>query len=119
MAYPFFWVERDLIRSPAFLDLSFSASRALLYFFARCQYEKHKTSRREEWIITNNGDIIFTYQEAEELGFAPGTFRNCLVELQDHGFIHQTVKGHGAKGRDHRPSRFGITTDWRQWTHGT
>ena len=119
MAYPFFWVEREILDSPAYLDLGHPASRVLLHFLAKCQYQKQKSAKRTEWIISNNGDLVFSYQEARDRGLSSATFRNCLVELQSHGFLQQTVKGRGgALGMDHRPSRFALSDDWKRWSDG-
>lgn len=55
MAYPYFWVERDILKSKAYLDLPFSARAALYHFFIKCQYEKVGGRRSKEFKQTNNG----------------------------------------------------------------
>ena len=115
MAYPYFWTERDLLKSAAYLALPFSARAALPHFYAKCQYEKVGGRRSKEFKHTNNGELVFTYKEAEALGFARPTFSKVLAELQNKGFIKLTLRGFGGVGEVRASSQFALSPDWKLW----
>ncbi len=52
--------------------------------------------REREWVLVNNGEIRFTYLEAQEKwGIAPGKFRRAIDELVRVGLIEITDTGFG------------------------
>jgi hypothetical protein len=64
--------------------------------------EEIKTSsrRNSEWIISNNGEIVFPYKEAQKHGISPSQFRDAIDDLIDKGFIQITHQGSGGRGKD-------------------
>src|SRR3990167_1080256 len=117
MAYPYFWTERDILKSAAYLSLPFSARAALPHFYAKCRYEKVGGRRSKEFKHTNNGFLAFTYKEAEALGFSRPTFSKVLAELQKKGFIKITLRGFGGIGEFKASSQYALSQDWKTWKH--
>ncbi len=115
MAYPYFWVEREILKSKAYRDLTFSARAALFHFFPKCQYQKTGTRRSKTFEQTNNGSLIFTYKEAESLGYSNSTFSRVLAELQKHGFIKLTLRGFGGVGELRATSQYALSDAWKKW----
>lgn len=91
------WFEKCLIESKAFVALkTATAHKALALFFTKRQVTKRKGSRNQ-WDITNNGEITFTYREAKrKLSIkSDKTFRRAIDELRDKGFIDIAASGYG------------------------
>ena len=55
----------ELINSPAFQQLSGTATRVLLQFNAKRVMVNKGSRSRHDWVVANNGAIQFTYSEAE------------------------------------------------------
>ena len=89
----------ELIESSAFLDLAKRRLGYAMWILVRFQQKAHRKSpkknqRRGQDVITNNGQIVFTYTEAREYGIQEGTFyRNLLVLIEDYGFIDIATGG--------------------------
>ena len=103
------FIERDMHRSPAFWGLSKSATVILFELFSR-----RKLKQREgAWVITNNGQITFSYREAKrKFGFFPSTMVRALTQLVEYGFIdiaHQGI----ATSEDF--SKYAISQRWRDY----
>ena len=83
------WVSRKLIKSKAFLSLGTVTSvQILLIFFTKRQMTKMGRSGKEQWVTTNNNEIVFTYIEAEnKYEISNSAFRNAIDELREKGFI--------------------------------
>ncbi len=113
--YPLFWVERALLKSGAYLDLTFSARTALFHFFPKCQFQKTGGRRSKDFEHTNNGQLVFTYAEAQAIGISPRTFSTVLRNLQEHGFIKITLRGFGGVGELRAESRYALSDDWKTW----
>ena len=114
--YPYLWIKRTLLKSEAYTDLKFSSRSALLYFFYKGTHKNiSKNPKAPEWVMTNNGQIKFTYAEAESFGFSRKTFRAALLDLQVHGFIEVTRRGFGGVGEFKAESEYGLTEAWRTW----
>ena len=93
--------DKSLLRSKAFRSLSKWSLLVYLDFFRKRQMEKVKhKSRSAEWIIRNNGDIVYPYLEAEKRGIGRREFRNAIDELIEKGFIDITHQGSGGRARD-------------------
>lgn len=111
----FAMLEADLIESEAFLSLSGRAAMLTLIRFyqkARRKRIKGKSKRPGQMTITNNGEIVFTYGEAKELGLSGGTFNRVLHELiEERGFIDVAEQGHYLKG----PTKFAISERWKRY----
>lgn len=91
------WIERELIESRAFAAIKKpTAIRVLMIFFTKRQMEKLKHKTRREWTIRNNGEIEFTYPEAEnKYGIPQSTFGAAIDELREKGFIDVAYSGAG------------------------
>ena len=94
------FVSRKVITSKAFLDLRTAcACQVYLIFLSKCRMEKVQTrpmSREKEWRITNNGEIQFTYIEAEaDYGISAGKFTRAIDENIRVGLIDIAKTGMG------------------------
>jgi hypothetical protein len=94
------FVSRKVITSKAFLALKTAcACQVYLIFLSKCRMEKVRTRpmhREKEWFITNNGEIEFTYTEAEtKYGIPAGKFTRAIDELLRVGLIDITKTGLG------------------------
>ena len=89
------YIERELLRSDAFKALSKSSTNILLLFYMRRKMSKLNRKNRTEWIIENNGQIVFTYLEAENLGYTRATFLRSIDQLIELGFISVARTGAG------------------------
>jgi hypothetical protein len=73
-------------------------------------YEKDHRGNKE-YIIENNGEIFFTYAEAQKkFGVARSTFRNSIDQLVKFGFIYIAHQG-GGMMKD--SSKYGISERWQ------
>ena len=62
---------------------------------------------------TNDGEIVFTYEEAKELGIKSSSFYNILRELiEDKGFINIT---HGGGYYTNDPNKYAISERWQDY----
>ena len=75
---------------------------------------KH-SKRSDEWVIRNNGEIVYPYAEAEKKGIGRREFRNAIDELIEKGFLDITHQGSGGRSGD--MTRYHIDERWRE--HGT
>lgn len=90
-------LEQRLVKSPAWLSLGGTAKDVYLIFRTKCVIVKRQGKPQKRGpVITNNGQIEFTYVEAEEkYGIKPGRFRRALDQLIDRGFIDVAATGMG------------------------
>lgn len=106
-------VERKLLESRAYRDLDGKAGKVLLWFLAKRMYARIKGSSRQEWMQTNNGEIIFTYEEAsEKYGYSPQVFSRLLEELVSKGFIDIAKSGIGV-GKV--ATKYAISRRWEKY----
>ena len=105
------WVERRLIQSKAFQSLTATAIKVLMIFLTKRQCEQIGRRGKEQWTIKNNGEITFTYKEAENKYRISGTaFRNAIHKLVEKGFIDIAATGMGV----HKVTTFySISDRWR------
>jgi hypothetical protein len=111
------WLTPDLIESEAFLNLSGKAAMLCVIRFHQKAFKKKIKRKRggsKEQIITNNGEIIFTYAEAKELGIRSSrTFNRVIRELvEDKGFIDIAEYG---SWYGKQPNKFSISYRWRKY----
>ena len=115
--YAFCMLEPSLIESDAFLNLSGKAAMICLIRFHQKAYKK-RTSRKKkgmkDLVITNNGEIVFTYAEARELGLKSSrTFNKVLHELiEEKGFINVATPGNWYLKE---PSKYSIGQRWKRY----
>jgi len=109
-----FPIERDLIRSPAYLSLTGRAPQVLTVFLSKAvfQHVNLPGHRGKQWRQINNGEIKFTYSEAADLGVPQGVFRRAIDQLVEHGFIDIDRPGGGMHGS---ATLYALSTRWRAW----
>ncbi len=110
-------LEPSLIESDAFRDLSGKAAMLTLIRFHQKAYKKRKDGKKrglKDLVVTNNGEIIFTYAEAKELGIKSSqTFHKVIKELvEDLGFIDIEHRGNYY---DNEPSKYAISGRWKRY----
>ena len=106
------WFDKNLLRSEAFRTLS---KYSLLVYFdllRRRQMGKMRSGngKRGEWVIQNNGKIIYTYSEAEKKEIPRAQFRKAIDELQEKGLID--IAEYGTGGPSGRPHKFLLDDRW-------
>ncbi len=94
-----YYYRNDFWFSPAYLSLN-KASRDLLHcFLTELKRIRRKHSRRNEWIIINNGKVSFTVLQFKELcGYSKQSYRNARNQLIKNGIIIQTYQGGNCRG---------------------
>lgn len=105
------WVERELILSSAFRKLNARAMEVLLLFLYRRQWSR--PSRKGKWHITNNGEIVFPYKEAQKRFHIPrSTFTRAIDNLIKYGFIEIAHLGGGLIGDC---TKYSISNRWKEF----
>ena len=103
--------KRDLISSKAYWTLTGTATRVFEIFLLKRQIKKSVIGKHELRNIVNNGQIIFTYIEAEEkYGIPKSTFMRARDQLIEVGFIEITEHG-----GEHQPTRYAISNNWMKY----
>ncbi|MFC1526768.1 hypothetical protein ACFL6X_08180 [Candidatus Latescibacterota bacterium] len=105
-------LEQDLVTSPAFTTLTGKSIHVLLNFMGKRQMKKLSHPRRNEWTITNNGYITYSYAEAEKQGIARSSFMRALDQLVEYGFLDVAVPGTGLY---RSKSRYALSDRWKLW----
>lgn len=107
------YLDPGLIQSKAFLALSGTASKVLLWFMYRRQVSKVGRPGKEKWVIHNNGGIYFTYSEAQKkYKLTRPRFQRSIDDLIGKGFIEINHLG-GGMIKD--PSTYIISEKWRNY----
>jgi hypothetical protein len=110
----FCMLESDLIESYAVMDLSGKAAMlVLIRFHQKARRKKTKRSKQpiQKYEITNNGEIVFTYAEARELGIKSSrTFWKVCRELVEKGFIDLADYPNWL---EKEPAKWAISTRWK------
>jgi hypothetical protein len=110
-------IERDLLKSEAFRGLNGTAKTVYFDFRMKCkvQWPKRKPGRGQELDILNNGELVYTYAEAENkkppIGRA--SFMRALDTLIERGIIDVAHSGSGGKKGD--KSLYAISERWRAY----
>ena len=105
------FIEGDLPSSLAWLTLTNTSKEVLLLFYCKKQMAKIK-GKRDDWVITNNGSITFTYNEAKKEGYPGTTFSTAIGQLVEVGFLDIASSG---SGMFKQPTRFAISERWRKY----
>lgn len=109
-------LDPRIIESKAFLELSGKAAMLSLIRFHQKAYRKRKKGKRgfQHLIISNQGEIVFTYGEAKELGMkSTRTFHKILKELiEEKGFIDIEKRGNYY---NNEPTLYRISDRWRKY----
>ena len=94
---PKIFISKKLLRSPAYRSLSRVAMLVYLDFLAKRVMRRIPKNKGKEWVIENNGRIVYPYTEAVRNGFSRDQFRNAIDELQLKGLIDITHLGKGGR----------------------
>lgn len=114
MASPIVVVEKELLRSPAFRTLPKTAIVILMDFHMKRVMKGHTDKRGNKTMqILNNGEIEYTYSEAQKKGINKQTFTTNRDALIEHGFIDIAHQGSGGKKGD--KTLYAISDRWQQW----
>ncbi|MEN8251510.1 MAG: hypothetical protein ABFS32_21475, partial [Bacteroidota bacterium] len=106
-------VEKKLLNSYAFESIK-RPNSFRVYFCFLMKRKVKKDRYTGQYKIINNGEIVFTYQEAQKrLGISVGTFRNCIDELIGLGLINLNHPGSG--GRKGDVSLYAISERWKKY----
>jgi len=102
-----------MVKSPAFQSLSGTSKTVLMLFLCRRQYARTGRKGKGSCVFTNNGEIIFTYQEAlNKWGITKPRFTRALDELIEKGFIDINHLG-GGMVKD--ASTYFISKRWEEY----
>jgi DNA-binding transcriptional ArsR family regulator len=105
-------IDQSLVKSKAFSLLSAGAIKVYLRFLMKRRMSKCKRKGQDQWIQTNNGELVFTYSEAKkELEMPPSTFMNCIDRLIEAGLID--IEHSGSGGRKGDVTLYAISERWR------
>jgi len=109
-----FWFERAVFESPAFRRLTATAIRVLCAFMLKRRMENHSQgSGRRNWVVTNNGEIEFTYKEAlKKHAISEYAFRDALDRLIQTGFVDVARSGAGLYKSK---TQYAISERWRKY----
>ena len=103
------WTNESLRESSVFRSLHGTALLVLMDFHSKkCMTKK----RRGKPVLTNNGELVYTYSEAQKRGISKSTFMRALDTLIGRGFIDVTLTG---AGRYRCESRYALSNRWRHW----
>lgn len=91
------FIEQRLLKSKAYRGLRTPTAYFVLgIFWTKRQMTRVGRSGKKQWVIANNGEIVFTYEEAKtKYGISYGAFRRAIDELLDKGFIDIAESGAG------------------------
>jgi len=107
-------IDNELIDSKAFKSLSAACIRVYLRFLRKRKMGKIGRKGKEQWVQTNNGELVFTYAEAKKfLGMPQSTFMKTIDKLIEVGLIDITHSGSGGKKGD--VSLYAISERWRKY----
>ncbi len=109
-------LEQSMIKSNVWLSLSGTSVNVYLLFRTKCRIEKRgiKRGKRDlERMISNNGEIVFTYAEAKtKYRISKNRFRRAVDELLEKGFIDIAETGMGV----HKVTTlYAISERWRKF----
>lgn len=108
----------ELIESKAVENLSGKTALLFLIRFYQKAHRKRIKGKRgggyDRYIITNNGEITFTYSEAAEFEIkSPNTFYRVIRELvEKKGFLDISEPGNWY-GK--QPTKFALSDRWRKY----
>lgn len=102
------FLPRELILSAAWRSLTSTAKDVLLLFLLKRRIEYVGTGKRKSKVIGNNGEIEFSYAEAEKMGVRRSTFRLALRQLVERGFISLAEAGGLSQGREPLSAKYNV-----------
>lgn len=115
------YIETELFESKAHKALTRAEMRIYFHFLLKRKFGKWtgKPKKGLGKVITNNGQITFTYAEAEKLGFPRPTFRRAIDKFVEVGLIDITRQGQGGIVEDGKitgeATLYAISERWRSY----
>jgi len=116
------YIEKQLFKSKAYQSLTRAEERIYFYFLLKRKFGKYKgkPGKRPNKIITNNGQITFTYAEAEKYGYPRATFRRAIDKLVSVGLIDIIYQGQGGLVSDNgeiigESSLYAVSERWEHY----
>ena len=109
---PFTMLDKRMQFSPAFNDLNRSEVIVLLKFLSLCWIKNETVGKERVRVITNNGKLRLTFEEAEKMGLSRASYSRSVLGLIGHGFLSITHQGSGL----HRDANlYHFDTRWLKW----
>jgi hypothetical protein len=106
-------VDREVFTSRAWLSLTGVAAQVYTLFLLRRRMEKQGRRGGGQWVCANNGEIVFTYREAEtKYGISQPRFLRAIDALIEHGFLDIASPG---KAVAKVPTLYTISERWRDY----
>ena len=107
-------LEQKMIKAKAWLSLNGVAKDVYLIFRTKCQVVKSRGKPgRHGPVILNNGEIIFTYEEAKVMyGISHSRFNRAIDDLVAKGFIDI---GQTGMGLHKMATGYAISERWRKY----
>jgi len=117
------YIETALFDSDAYKSLTKAEMRIYFEFLLKRRFGKIKGKpgkRKNNKVITNNGEITFSYAEAETKGYSRAAFRRAIDKFVSAGLIdiaHQGTGGMiGENGKiTGEPSMYAISERWKHY----
>ncbi len=102
------WTDREFRTSTLFKKLTKTSFIVLIEFYAK----RRTDGRGKRAQMTNNGQLVFTYNEAETLGISRSSFQRSLDQLIEYGFIDVVTTGAGLY---RSPNLYALSDRWKDW----
>ena len=110
-------IEREILKSEAYRSLSGTAKTVYTDFLLRRRVKRleAKKGRKKETVILNNGELEYTYAEAEKKH--PPILRSAFMRALDcligRGLLDVVHSGSGGRRGD--KSLYAISERWKTW----
>lgn len=111
---PFVALPWEIMNSKAYINLSPSSAKALPYFLGKYGREYGMAYVKSRSPSFSGKPIVFSYAEAERLGFATRTFSRVIQDLIAKGFIEMAGYG-GLRGFCKTNNKFILSTRWERY----
>ena len=110
---PGIYLESEVLASAAFAELNLNGIRVLLRFYQKRHFssKKGRNGRRSREIL-NNGQIVFPYTEAEEMGIHKSSYTRAIDTVLALGFIDIA---HSGEGLYRSATLYAVSDRWRKW----
>jgi len=110
---PGIYIEATILDSKAFQTLTKMQIKIFFHFMRKRIFKNVGRGKKTKKYLANNGEIIFTYSEAENLGIPRKTFATAISKLVEVGFIDIAHSGNGAIKGD--CSKYGFYDRWKKY----
>ncbi len=103
-------MDRELFHHPAWEALNGTDKTVLGHFW--CKRRPVKNKKTGEWYLLNNGEIMYTYDEAKRNGILASRFTRSLDNLIKYGWLDITRTG---AGQVRTTTLYAMSERWRKW----